>query len=125
MPPLPLRERGEQISFVEKQDSQNIRTADKTSLDPGQEEVMLKASVIRCQLDHPSIDEDTKNMLVMTFLNFEPMISIIATGRDPNYEFSVSSSLKRSWFSTPESVEYVKFKFVVMVMVMVMVMDVE
>jgi len=108
---LPLRERGEQISFVEKQDSQNIRTADKTSLDPGQEEVMLKASVIRCQLDHPSIDEDTKNMLVMTFLNFEPMISIIATGRDPNYEFSVSSSLKRSWFSTPESVEYLKFKF--------------
>ena len=108
---LPLCERGKQISFVVEQDSQNIHSADKASLDPGKKEVILNASVIRCQLDHPSIDEDTKSVLVMTLLNFEPMISIIATGRDPKYEFSVSISLKRKWFTPPESLEYVKVKF--------------
>ena len=108
---LPFRERCKQISFVKKQDSQNIHNAEKASLDPGQEEVMLKASVIRCQLDHPSIDEETKSVLVMTLLNFEPMMSIIATGLDPKYEFSVSISLKCKWFTPPESLEYVKVKF--------------
>jgi uncharacterized small protein (DUF1192 family) len=97
----------------EKKDPLDVQITDQISSDwDGDDPVdmMLIGSFSECHLNSPSIDKDTRSVLVMTFLNFEPLASNVATGPHPNYQLFISSKLKKQWFK-PGYIEFVKIRF--------------
>ena len=62
------------------------------------DENLLRLSILRCELDAPSITNDAQTFIVIDLLNYESQASAIGIGREPSYQFDGSYKMKITLF---------------------------